>query len=135
MMRLLPVVLLTSALLATSASAEEQYQTPSVRQAEVGKTLILDFPGNRAMAHRWRLVDERSTGLTLVKVDPLGWIIAGGGSIVYGNRDTMRYRVIPRASGQADLTFEHNYRGWNQKYYFKWKTVRLIISPPAGQKE
>lgn len=105
---------------------------PRIVQAEVGKVLILDFPGNRHMAHRWRLVEEKSRGLNKVSVDPLGWIIAKEGSIFFSNNDTMRYRVIPRAPGEASLTFEHNYRGWNKKYHFTWKTVRLVISPAPG---
>jgi len=96
MMRLLSVIIVSaSTLLGAVAAAEPKDEASEIRHAEVGKVLILDFPGNRAMAHRWRLVTERSTGLQLVAVDPLGWIVADGGSIMYGNRDTMRYRVVP----------------------------------------
>jgi len=135
MMRLLPVIILMSALLGAASTAEAKDEALEIRHAEVGKVLILDFPGNRAMAHRWRLVTERSTGLQFVAVDPLGWIVADDGSIMYGNQDTMRYRVIPKASGMANLTFEHNYRGWNQKYYFKYRTIRVIVTPAGVKKQ
>lgn len=134
-MRVLAVACFIWAMLASWALADDKDATHTVRHAEVGKVLILDFPGNRSMAHRWRLVEERSSGLELVSVDPLGWIVAESGSYFYGNQDTMRYRVIPKARGQADLIFEHNYKSWNQKHYFTWKTVRLIIGPPPEKKQ
>ncbi|MGI9382220.1 MAG: hypothetical protein ACR2PO_03630 [Methyloligellaceae bacterium] len=111
------------------AVAGDDQEITSVKDAKVGQMLILDFPGNRLAAHRWRLVREKSRGLKLVDVDPIGWIISPERSSLYANEDTMRFRVLAKAPGRASLTFEHNYRGWANRYYFKWETIEVVIRP------
>jgi hypothetical protein len=80
--------------------------------------------------HRWRLVRDKSPGINLVEVDEIGWMLsADKEASIFQAVDTMRFAVVPKAAGQADLTFEYNYRGWRGKYYLKWKTIRFIIDP------
>ena len=110
------------------AVADDDPKITTIRDAKVGEKLILDFPGNRVAAHRWRLVKEKSRGLDLVEVDPIGWIISPERSSLYANEDTMRFRVLAKAPGRASLTFEHNYRGWANRYYFKRETIEVVIT-------
>lgn len=115
------------------AVAGNNPKATGIKDARVGQRLILDFPGNRSAAQRWRLVREKSRGLELVDVDPIGWIISPERSSLYANEDTMRFSVIAKTPGRASLTFEHNYRGWGNRYYFKWKTVDVVITAVDGE--
>lgn len=130
-MRTMFAVVLMVAVLAKPAGAGETQTITDVKEIHVGQEFILDFPGNRVAAQRWRLIKSKSQGLELVDVDPIGWILSAEGSTLFGNNDRMRFRVLAKGVGQADLTFEHNYRGWANKYHVRWETIRIVIKPSA----
>ncbi|MCG8560747.1 MAG: protease inhibitor I42 family protein [Hyphomicrobiales bacterium] len=123
----LGVAVLACAVIGFTAMGDD-HKIGAIRDAKVGQKLILDFPGNRVAAHRWRLVKEKSRGLELVEVSPIGWIISPERTSLYANEDTMRFGVLAKAPGRASLTFEHNYRGWANRYYFRWETIEVVIS-------
>ncbi len=132
-MRILVLILMLGTALLVPAVAGDVQSVTEVKQAQVGQTLILNFPGNRKAARRWRFVRDRSKGLEVVDVDTLGWIIStDGNSPAKRNRDRMRFRVLAKAAGQADLTFEFTRRGWSGKYRFEWKMVRVVVTPATA---
>ena len=116
-----------------AAAGRNQANELEVKQTQVGQILILDFKGNKKAVHRWRLVKDRSQGLNLVEVDEIGWTLsADTEASSHKAKDTMRFRVLPKAPGEAELTFEHNYRSMRGSgYNFKYKTVRIVIAPIA----
>jgi hypothetical protein len=112
-----------------AAAGRNQAIELEIKQAKVGQSLILDFKGNKKAVHRWRLVKDRSRGLSLVEVDEMGWTLSTDAEASkHKARDTMRFFVLPKAPGEAELIFEHNYRSMRGGgYNFKYKTVRIVI--------
>ena len=127
---LLTLGLLTGISLGLVAAPSHETEERSVR---VGEALILNFKGNKRAVHRWRLLTERSRGLDLVEVSEMGWMLGSEPKPSnFKASDTMRFHVIPKAPGTAELTFEHNYRGIRaHQYYFKYRTIRLEIAPAS----
>lgn len=101
------------------------------KEARVGQPLILKFPGNREAGYRWRLNEEKSSGLDLVEVDQVAWTIPNDNesrSIFFSSPSVLSFRVVPKAAGEADLAFDY-FRTWGNKPYVRTQNVRVTISP------
>lgn len=128
-MRSLLGVLFFAAFFAGAAHAEGI----EIKKAQVGEELILDFKGNKKSLHRWRFIRDVSRGLELLEVSELGWILSNKiRKSAFSAEDVHRYRILPKAEGQADLVFQHNYRSMRGTFLFKRKTIRIIIHPKAA---
>ena len=101
-----------------------------VETAEVGKILLLKFPGNRDAGYRWRLNEAESRGLDLVTVRNVGWTISENRkSIFFAKRTSiMSISVMPKAAGEADLAFDY-FRVWGNRIHLRTERVRVVIKP------
>ncbi len=133
-MRTLFVSLILAAALAAPAMAAEDRKATLVKQAQVGQTLILNLPANRAAGYRWRLVEGESRGLERVDVLAIGWILSGhGNQRLFGETDMMRFGVRPKAPGEASLVFRTRRAGLHGRHIYKTKLVRVLIEDASAR--
>ena len=126
-------VLFLAVFIAGAAHAKNPANDIEIKEAQVGQFFILGFKGNRAALHRWRLIKADSQGLDLLDVSELGWIISSkDDQTLFSANDTNRFHILPKAEGQADLIFQHNYRNVRGRNVFKRKTIRINIHAKAA---
>ena len=126
-------VLFLAVYMAGAAHAKDPANDIEIKEVQVGQVLILNFMGNKAAVHRWRLIKADSQGLDLLEVSELGWIISSKAKkSMFSAHDTIRFHILPKAEGQADLVFKHNYRNTRGNFLFKHKTIRIIIHAKAA---
>jgi predicted secreted protein len=112
-----------------SANAAEDPQIILTSETKVGDVVFVKLPGNPQEGYKWRLNKELSTGLDLVSVDQIGWLMAPKvKSMFYQPKSVLNVSVRARASGQADLAFDY-YRKYSGYTYSKTSMVRVIIKP------
>ncbi len=98
-------------------------------ETKVGEVVFLKLPGNPQVGYKWRLNKELSTGLDLVSVDQIGWLMAPKGrSMFFQQRSVLNVVVRAKAAGQAQLAFDY-YRRYSGYTYSKTSMVRVIIKP------
>jgi len=126
-------VLFLAVFIAGSAHAKDSANDIEVKEVQLGQYLILGFKGNRVALHRWRLIKSDSQGLDLLDVSELGWIISSkDNKSMFSAHDTIRFHILPKAEGQANLVFQHNYRNVRGNFVFKRKTIRINIHAKAA---
>ena len=101
-------------------------------QTTVGEIIFVKLPGNPEAGYEWRFNEGLSKGLDLVKVDVLGWLVAGKArSFFFRPKTVMNIAIRPKASGAADLAFEYS-RELGGRTYAKTSIVRGIIAPKSS---
>jgi len=112
-----------------SASAAENPEIILTSETSVGEVVFVKLPGNPQEGYKWRLNKELSTGLDLVSVDQIGWLMAPKvKSMFFQQQSVLNVSVRAKASGQAHLAFDY-YRRYNGYTYSKTSLVRVIIKP------
>jgi len=112
-----------------SAIAAEDPKIILTSETKVGEVVFLKLPGNPQTGYKWRLNKNLSTGLDLVSVDLMGWLMAPKGrSIFYQPQSVLNVSVQAKASGQAQLAFDY-YRKLSGRTFSKTSMVRVIIKP------
>lgn len=112
-----------------SANAAEDPQIILTSETKVGDVVFVKLPGNPQEGYKWRLNKELSTGLDLVSVDQIGWLMAPKvKSMFYQPKSVLNVAIRARASGQAQLAFDY-YRRYSGYTYSKTSMVRVIIKP------
>ncbi|MFQ5625436.1 MAG: hypothetical protein ACE5FM_02150 [Methyloligellaceae bacterium] len=100
-------------------------------EASAGGVVFVKLPGDPSVGYKWRLNKNLSTGLDLVEVDQLGWLVPKRRSIffrVQRARSVQNIAVRAKAAGQADLAFDY-YRRLGGRTYSRTSIVRVIIAP------
>lgn len=98
-------------------------------ETTAGEVLFLKLPGDPTAGYSWKLNARLSTGLNLVKVDPLGWLLAQQRqSFFFRAQSVMNIAIWARASGQAHLAFDYIRRTGGRRYVTT-SVVRIIIKP------
>ncbi len=116
-----------------SANAAEDPQIILTSETKVGDVVFVKLPGNPQEGYKWRLNKELSTGLDLVSVDQIGWLMAPKvKSMFYQPKSVLNVAIRARASGQAQLAFDY-YRRHSGYTYSKTSMVRVIIKPTLAR--
>jgi len=116
-----------------SANAAEDPQIILTSETKVGDVVFVKLPGNPQEGYKWRLNKELSTGLDLVSVDQIGWLMAPKvKSMFYQPKSVLNVAIRARASGQAQLAFDY-YRRYSGYTYSKTSMVRVIIKPTLAR--
>lgn len=98
-------------------------------ESRVGEIVFLKLPGSPDIGYKYRLNRELSSGLHLVKVDLLGWLMTSKSkTIFFRRRDVMNIAVRMLASGEASLAFDY-YRSIAGRTRTSRSLVRVIIKP------
>ena len=105
-------------------------------ETTAGQVVFFKLPGNPSAGYNWKLNKDLSTGLELVKVDELGWLLAQKKrsfffqtqSVFFQAQSVQNIAVWAKASGQADLAFDY-FRKIAGRRYTKTSIVRVIIKP------
>lgn len=112
-----------------SASAADKPNIIQTSETKVGEVLFVKLPGNPKEGYKWRLNKERSTGLDLVSVDQIGWLMAPTvKSMFYQQKSVLNVAIRARSSGQALLVFDY-YRRYSGYTFSRTSMVRVIIKP------
>ncbi len=99
------------------------------RETKAGEIIFLKLPGNPDIGYRYRLNRELSSGLHLVDVDFLGWLMTSKSqTIFFRKRDVMNVVVRIQAPGQVELAFDY-YRKISGRTRVSTKLVRINIKP------
>lgn len=99
------------------------------RETQVGEIIFLKLPGNPSIGYKYRFNRELSTGLHLVSVDLLGWLMTSKSrTIFFSKRDVMNVAVRTISPGKADLAFDY-YRPLGGRTYTTTYIVRVAIKP------
>jgi len=98
-------------------------------ETTAGEVVFFKLPGDPSAGYNWKLNEQLSTGLDLVKVVQLGWLLAQKGqSIFFQAQSVQNIAVRAKASGQADLAFDY-FRKVGGRSYTRTSVVRVIIKP------
>lgn len=131
-MRHLFAIAAVAALLAFGPGAPVWAKEPKIIQTletMPGEIVFLKLPGNPSAGYKWKLNKNLSTGLDLVKVDEVGWLMAQKGrSMFFQSQSMLNVAVRPKTAGQADLAFDY-FRRIAGRTYTKTSIVRVIIKP------
>lgn len=79
------------------------------KQTRVNQPIVLHLPGKPKRGYEWRINAERSQGLDLVTLDPMGWSFESErrGSENFTKPGVLRYAVRPKKVGRAVLILEY----------------------------
>lgn len=131
LLAIIAMLLLVSA--SGSASAAENPEIILTSETKVGEVLFVKLPGNPQEGYKWRLNKELSTGLDLVSVDQIGWLMAPKvKSMFFQQQSVLNVAVRAMSSGQALLAFDY-YRRYSGYTYSKTSMVRVIIKPTLAR--
>jgi len=109
--------------------AAKQPKIIQTSETKVGEMLFIKLPGNPKAGYKWRLNKDLSSGLDLVTVDQIGWLMAPKGrSMFFQTQSVLNVSVLAKASGQADLAFDY-YRRIGGRTLSSTSMVRVIIKP------
>lgn len=98
-------------------------------ETKAGEILFLKLPGNPSIGYKYRVNRKHSTGLELVKVDFLGWLMTSKSrNLFFTKRDTMNVAVRALIPGQAQVAFDY-YRTISGRTITKTSIVRILIKP------
>ena len=98
-------------------------------ETTAGEVVFFKLPGNPSAGYNWKLNKRLSTGLDLVKVDQLGWLLAQKGKNFFIQEQSVQnIAVWAKTSGQADLAFDY-FRKMGGRRYTRTSIVRVIIKP------
>ena len=108
-------------------------EVTDVLETSVGQQTMLKLPGNPRAGYRWQLNAGQSSGLNLVRVDQVGWIMAPAGrSIFFSQPSTLNVNIEGLAAGEANLTFDY-FRTVGTLKKVKTSTVRVVVKPAAAK--
>jgi hypothetical protein len=100
------------------------------QETKAGEILFIKLPGNPSIGYKYRLNRELSSGLHLVRVDFLGWLMTSKSqTIFFRRRDVMNVAVHTIAPGRAELAFDY-YRNISGRRRTSTSLVRVDITPP-----
>lgn len=124
------LLLLTGAANAAWASQHNQHlKVISTEEIKAGEILFIKLPGNPDIGYKYRLNKELSSGLHLVDVDFLGWLMTSKSqTIFFRKRDVMNVAVRTSAPGKAELAFDY-YRRISGRTSKSTKLVHINIKP------
>ena len=118
-----------------TALAAKQLKIIQTSETKVGEMLFIKLPGNPKAGYKWRLNKDLSTGLDLVSVDQIGWLMAPEErSIFFPRRSVLNVFVQAKASGQANLAFDY-YRRIGGRILSTTSIVRVIIKPTLASQQ
>ncbi|MHA1163978.1 MAG: protease inhibitor I42 family protein [Alphaproteobacteria bacterium] len=113
-MRRYLVILWTFLLFASAANAvwadqhNQHLKLIDTQEIKNGEILFLKLPGNPDIGYKYKLNRELSSGLHLVDIDFLGWLMTSKSqTIFFRKRDVMNVAVRTKAPGQAELAFDY----------------------------
>ena len=130
---IIAMLLLASGSGSGSANAAEDPQIILTSETKVGEVVFVKLPGNPQEGYKWRLNKELSTGLDLVSVDQIGWLMAPKvKSMFFQQQSVLNVSVRAKASGRAHLAFDY-YRRYSGYTYSKTSMVRVIIKPTLAR--
>jgi hypothetical protein len=99
------------------------------QETHVGEILFFKLPGDPSAGYKWRLNEGLSTGLHLVDVDQIGWLLAEKGkSMFFKKRSALNIAVRTMAAGEAILAFDY-YRRIGGRTFTKTSLIRIYIKP------
>lgn len=102
------------------------------QETRAGETIFVKLPGNPAIGYKYRLNRNLSTGLELVNVIMLGWLMTSKSqTIFFRKRDVLNVAILAKSPGQVDLAFEY-YRRIGGRTRKSTSMVRVIIKPPKN---
>lgn len=124
------LLLLTGMGHAAWASEHNQHlKLISTEEIKAGEILFIKLPGNPNIGYKYRLNKELSSGLHLVEVDFLGWLMTSKSqTIFFRKRDVMNVAVHTKDPGEAELAFDY-YRKISGRTRSSTKLVRIKIKP------
>lgn len=121
--------LLSSANAAWASQHNQHLKLIDTQETKAGEILFLKLPGNPSIGYKYRLNQEFSSGLHLVDVDLLGWLMTSRSQTIYfRRRDVMNVAVHIKAPGVAELAFDY-YRRISGRTRLTTTLVRLNIKP------
>jgi hypothetical protein len=121
--------LLSSANAAWASQHNQHLKLIDTQETKAGEILFLKLPGNPSIGYKYRLNQEFSSGLHLVDVDFLGWLMTSKDqTIFFRRRDVMNVAVHIKAPGVADLAFDY-YRIISGRTRTTTTLVRINIKP------
>ncbi|GAB4240784.1 MAG: hypothetical protein Kow0032_28640 [Methyloligellaceae bacterium] len=125
------MIALPAALAAAPPSAAQE--EPLVYEARVGAQFLIKLPGNPQAGYRWQLNKEKSSGIELVDVDFIGWLMAPETRSYFFKRHSIQnISIKPKAPGTASLAFEY-YRNWGNRATLRTRMVTVHIRPAEPQ--
>ncbi len=121
--------LLSSANAAWASEHNQHLKLIDTQETKAGEILFLKLPGNPSIGYKYRLNKAFSSGLHLVDVDFLGWIMTSKDqTIFFRRRDVMNVVVRIKAPGVAELAFDY-YRRISGRTRLTTTLVRINIKP------
>ncbi len=83
---------------------------------QVGKSIVLNFPGRESVEYRWVLNKSKSSSIHHINSHMLGWTYTEkkkkrSAKSVFGNNRTSRFEVKGKSAGTSVLTFAFKKRG------------------------
>jgi predicted secreted protein len=129
-MRIFPTILVVAFLLSGPGLAHASSQQPTIKEMRAGETILLKLPGNPDAGYKWQLNGEESSGLDLVSVDQVGWIIAkkSGGSVFFSTPSVLNVAIRAKEAGVAKLRFDY-VRNWGNRARVRTTQVEVIVKP------
>jgi len=121
--------LLSSANAAWAGQHNQHLKLIDTQETKAGEILFLKLPGNPSIGYKYRLNKGFSSGLHLVDVDFLGWLMTSKSqTIFFRRRDVMNVAVRIKTPGVADLAFDY-YRIISGRTRITTTLVRINIKP------
>lgn len=104
-------------------------------EVTVGEIAFLKLPGNPKAGYKWRFNREQSSGLDLVEVNIVGWLMARKDvSMLFNNEeDRLNVALKGKAEGQAKLAFDY-YRRFIGRIVSQTSTVQVDVKPRAASR-
>lgn len=104
-------------------------------EIKAGEIVFLKLPGNPDIGYRYKLNREFSSGLDLVEVLFLGWLMTSKSqTIFFRRRDVMNVAVRTKAPGEVELAFDY-YRKISGRTRTTTTLVRVNIKPSRAAKK
>jgi len=102
------------------------------QETRAGETIFIKLPGNPAIGYKYKLNRNLSSGLHLVNVIILGWLMTSKSqTIFFRRRDVLNVAILAKSPGQVDLAFDY-YRRIGGRTRKSTSMVRVIIKPPKN---
>jgi len=99
------------------------------QEIRAGETIFVKLPGNPAIGYKYKLNRNLSSGLHLVNVHLLGWLMTSKSqTIFFRRRDVLNVAIQAKSPGQVDLAFDY-YRRIGGRTRKSTSMVRVIIKP------
>ncbi len=119
--------------LVTACGPVSAAEVPDRVETRVGQRTMLKLPGNPKAGFKWRFNAKQSSGLELVRVKQVGWIMAPERtSFLFGQLPSvLNVSIEALAAGEANLAFDY-FRNWSNRTWLKTSTIRVVIKPAAA---